>query len=37
VETLLFNYITFLLERRLKSAEFLRQIKREGIKRDGAT
>jgi DNA repair protein RecO (recombination protein O) len=34
VETLLFNYITFLLERRLKSAEFLRQLKREGVKRD---
>jgi DNA repair protein RecO (recombination protein O) len=29
VETLLFNYITFLLERRLKSVEFLRQLKRE--------
>jgi DNA repair protein RecO (recombination protein O) len=34
IETLLFNYITFLLERRLKSAEFLRQLKREGAKRD---
>jgi DNA repair protein RecO (recombination protein O) len=34
VETLLFNYITFLLERRLKSAEFLRQLKREGLKRE---
>jgi DNA repair protein RecO (recombination protein O) len=34
VETLLFNYITFLLERRLKSAEFLRQLKREGGKRE---
>jgi DNA repair protein RecO (recombination protein O) len=34
VESLLFNYITFLLERRLKSAEFLRQLKREGVKRD---
>jgi DNA repair protein RecO (recombination protein O) len=32
VETLLFNYITFLLERRLKSAEFLRRFKREGVK-----
>jgi len=29
VEMLLFNYITFLLERRLKSVEFLRQLKRE--------
>jgi hypothetical protein len=29
----LFNYITFLLERRLKSADFLRQLKREGVKR----
>jgi DNA repair protein RecO (recombination protein O) len=29
VESLLFNYITFLLERRLKSVEFLRQLKRE--------
>jgi DNA repair protein RecO (recombination protein O) len=29
IETLLFNYITFLLERRLKSVEFLRQLKRE--------
>jgi DNA repair protein RecO (recombination protein O) len=34
VESLLFNYITFLLERRLKSAEFLRQLKRESVKRD---
>jgi DNA repair protein RecO (recombination protein O) len=34
VENLLFNYITFLLERRLKSAEFLRQLKREGVKRE---
>jgi len=34
VETLLFNYITFLLERRLKSAEFLRQLKRDRLKRD---
>jgi DNA repair protein RecO (recombination protein O) len=34
VESLLFNYITFLLERRLKSAEFLRQLKREGVKRE---
>jgi DNA repair protein RecO (recombination protein O) len=34
VESLLFNYITFLLERHLKSAEFLRQLKREGVKRE---
>ncbi|MFN8454508.1 MAG: DNA repair protein RecO, partial [Anaerolineae bacterium] len=34
VEILLFNYITFLLERRLKSAEFLRQLKKQSVKRD---
>ncbi len=34
VELLLFNYLTFLLERRLKSVEFLRQLKREGVKRE---
>jgi recombinational DNA repair protein (RecF pathway) len=34
IESLLFNYITFLLERRLKSVEFLRQLKREGVKRE---
>jgi hypothetical protein len=34
VETLLFNYITFFLERRLKSVEFLRQLKRQSVKRD---
>jgi DNA repair protein RecO (recombination protein O) len=34
VETLLFNYLTFLLERRLKSVEFLRQLRQGSIKRE---